>query len=66
MVRGAGARKQGVPFGPFLALGGIVGAALRARDHRLVRAIWHQRLIGSRVQDLARALSPKGDRDRRR
>ena len=24
-VRGAAARKQGVPFGPFLALGGIVG-----------------------------------------
>jgi leader peptidase (prepilin peptidase) / N-methyltransferase len=25
IVRGAAARKQGVPFGPFLALGGIVG-----------------------------------------
>jgi leader peptidase (prepilin peptidase) / N-methyltransferase len=25
LVRGASARKQGVPFGPFLALGGIVG-----------------------------------------
>jgi leader peptidase (prepilin peptidase)/N-methyltransferase len=25
VVRGASARKQGVPFGPFLALGGIVG-----------------------------------------
>jgi leader peptidase (prepilin peptidase)/N-methyltransferase len=25
LVRGAAARKQGVPFGPFLALGGIVG-----------------------------------------
>jgi leader peptidase (prepilin peptidase)/N-methyltransferase len=24
IVRGASARKQGVPFGPFLALGGIV------------------------------------------
>ena len=24
-ARGAGARKQGVPFAPFLALGGIVG-----------------------------------------
>ena len=35
-VRGAEARKQGVPFGPFLALGGIVGPAGRPRDHRLV------------------------------
>jgi leader peptidase (prepilin peptidase) / N-methyltransferase len=25
LVRGASARKQGVPFGPFLALGGVVG-----------------------------------------
>jgi leader peptidase (prepilin peptidase)/N-methyltransferase len=25
LIRGASARKQGVPFGPFLALGGIVG-----------------------------------------
>ena len=36
-ARGAAARKQGVPFAPFLALGGIVGAALRQRADRLVR-----------------------------
>ncbi len=33
---GAAARKQAVPFGPFLAIGGVVGAARRRRDPRLV------------------------------
>ena len=33
---GPEARKQAVPFGPFLALGGVVGAARRRRDRRLV------------------------------
>ena len=31
---GAGARKKGVPFGPFLALGGLLGAARRPRADR--------------------------------
>ena len=29
-------RKTTIPFGPFLALGGLVGAARRRRDRRLV------------------------------
>ena len=39
------ARKQGVPFGPFLALGGIVGAAVRPRASSTgTRHLRHQRL----------------------
>ena len=33
---GAEARKQAIPFGPFLALGGVIGALVRRRDRRLV------------------------------
>ena len=36
-ARARGARKKGVPFGPFLALGGIVGRARRARADRALR-----------------------------
>ena len=36
---GARARKKGVPFGPFLALGRVVGRAGRTRAHRPLRDV---------------------------
>ena len=36
IIRGSGARKAAVPFGPFLALGGVIGLLAGDQTHRLV------------------------------
>ena len=48
-------RKTAVPFGPFLALGGVVGSVRRPRDHSLVPARWVSDARAATVPGRARA-----------
>ena len=53
---GAEARKRTIPFGPWLAFGGVVGAAGRRRDRRLVPR--HVQLVAPEVGAVGGVLAP--------